>query len=210
MSNRIKKKMEDILEDEEILKQAEGHRMSEIEEHVRNQGYLEEIESIKQYKIYCKSNSNPMFRPTLSEGCLQHLNMDVDNVIDSSLEYLEELQLIFKDKLLSNQVIEEIKGERLDVLLRAADVDGDSFEDRNSHYIEALKISTKGYSVILKRDVSETMINNYNSEWIKAWSGNMDLQVCLDFFAVITYITDYYLKDETGTLKFIQQALEGI
>ena len=58
--------------------------------------------------------------------------------------------------------------------------------------------------------MSETLINNYNLEWIKAWSGNMDLQVCLDFFAVITYITDYYLKDETGTLKFIQQALEGI
>ena len=32
----------------------------------------------------------------------------------------------------------------------------------------------------------------------------------LRFFAVITYITDYYLKDETGTLKFIQEALAGI
>ena len=86
----------------------------------------------------------------------------------------------------------------------------DSAQKSTEFYIEAFKISTKGYSVILRRDVSETMINNYNSEWIKAWSGNMDLQVCLDFFAVITYITDYYLKDETGTLKFIQQALEGI
>ena len=109
--------MEDILDDEEVLKQAEGHRINEIEEHITYQGYLEEIESIKQYKIYCKSNSNPMFKPTLSEGCLQHLNMDVDDVIDSSQEYLAELQTIFKDKLLSNQVIEEIKGERLYVLL---------------------------------------------------------------------------------------------
>ena len=30
---------------------------------------------------------------------------------------------------------------------------------------------------------------NPNTEWLKAWDGNMDLQICLDFFAIITYIT---------------------
>ena len=49
-------------------------------------------------------------------------------------------------------------------------------------------------------------INNYNPEWIKAWDGNMDLQVCLDPFAVVTYITDYYTKDESGTTKFLEEA----
>ena len=49
-------------------------------------------------------------------------------------------------------------------------------------------------------------INNYNPEWIKAWNGNMDLQVCLDSFAVSTYITDYYTKDESGTTKFLMEA----
>ena len=49
-------------------------------------------------------------------------------------------------------------------------------------------------------------INNYNPEWIKAWNGNMDIQLCLDFFAIATYITDYYTKDETGTLEHLLKA----
>ena len=36
----------------------------------------------------------------------------------------------------------------------------------------------------------------------------MDLQLCLDFFAVITYISDYYSKDDSGTLHHIKQALK--
>ena len=50
------------------------------------------------------------------------------------------------------------------------------------------------------------MINNYNQEWIKAWDGNMDLQVCLDTFAIVTYITDYYMKDESGMSSHLQAA----
>ena len=36
----------------------------------------------------------------------------------------------------------------------------------------------------------------------------MDMQVVLDFFAVITYVTDYYSKDDTGTMEVIKAALE--
>ena len=55
-------------------------------------------------------------------------------------------------------------------------------------YIEALETSTSGYSVVLQRDLDELFINPYNREWMKAWNANMDLQVVLDFFAVITYV----------------------
>ena len=37
----------------------------------------------------------------------------------------------------------------------------------------------------------------------------MDLQFCLDFFAFITYISDYYSKDDSGTMKFIKEALKN-
>ena len=37
----------------------------------------------------------------------------------------------------------------------------------------------------------------------------MDLQVCLDYFAVITYITEYYSKDDTHTMKFLMDSLKG-
>ena len=58
----------------------------------------------------------------------------------------------------------------------------------------------------MKRDVSEIWVNNYNPEWLLAWNGNMDIQLCLDYFAIITYITDYYTKDETGTLEHLLKA----
>ena len=49
-------------------------------------------------------------------------------------------------------------------------------------------------------------VNNYNPEWILAWDGNMDIQLCLDFFAICTYITDYYTKDESGTVSHLLKA----
>ena len=36
----------------------------------------------------------------------------------------------------------------------------------------------------------------------------MDLQLCPDFFAVLTYISDYFSKDDSGTMKFILEALK--
>ena len=67
-------------------------------------------------------------------------------------------------------------------------------EDRNL-YVEALKTSFGGYSNILERDISEMFVNSYNPEWARAWNGNHDIQLCLDYYAVITYITEYFTKD---------------
>ena len=75
-------------------------------------------------------------------------------------------------------------------------------------YYKALSVTSKGTVIVLKRTVDEIYVNNYNPEWIKAWNGNMDLQVCLDYFAIITYITDYYSKDESGTLQFLIEAMK--
>jgi ATP-dependent DNA helicase PIF1 len=77
-------------------------------------------------------------------------------------------------------------------------------------YYSALKVSKRGTSIILQRTVAEIYVNNYNTEWIKAWNGNMDIQVCLDFFAVITYITDYYSKDDTGLMDILREAAKTI
>ena len=36
----------------------------------------------------------------------------------------------------------------------------------------------------------------------------MDIQIVLDYYAVITYVTDYYSKDDTGTMEVIKAALD--
>ena len=75
-------------------------------------------------------------------------------------------------------------------------------------YENALSDNKSGYRPFYKRDVSETMVNTYNPEWLSAWNGNMDIQLCLDFFAVITYISDYYSKDDSGTMQLLIDALK--
>ena len=92
--------------------------------------------------------------------------------------------------------------------LKEIDVEGQDFKEKNKNYEEALSISPKRYSVVVKRDIDEINVNLYNPEWIKCWNGNMDIQPCLDYFGVITYITDYYMKDDSGTLKLIQDVLD--
>merc|ERR1719233_702505 len=90
--------------------------------------------------------------------------------------------------------------ERILRVLEIAGVDPES-------YMDAVQEQTRsGVNIILARDIDEMYINNYNPEWIFAWGGNMDLSVCLDFFAVITYITDYFTKDESGTSGLLKMA----
>jgi hypothetical protein len=55
-------------------------------------------------------------------------------------------------------------------------------------YLEALKYSKAGYNLILKRDLGEIYINSYNPEWIEAWDGNIDVSLCLDYYAVVKHI----------------------
>ena len=74
-------------------------------------------------------------------------------------------------------------------------------------YKTALKISfSGGYKIVLKRHVKEILMNSYNPNWSLAWNANLDLQICLDYHAVITYITDYFSKDDTGTLQYLKEA----
>ena len=39
--------------------------------------------------------------------------------------------------------------------------------------------------------------------------GNIDIQPCFDFFAIITYVTEYFTKDETGTMQILQEVIDN-
>ena len=49
-----------------------------------------------------------------------------------------------------------------------------------SQYIETIRYSLKHPTLLLKRSPSEIRINNYNTNLLKAWRANMDLQFVLD------------------------------
>ena len=73
-------------------------------------------------------------------------------------------------------------------------------------YLEALQYNPKGFSMVMARDLDEIDVNSYNPEWTLAWNGNLDLQLCLDYFSVITYVNDYFTKDDTGTMNLLRDA----
>ena len=92
--------------------------------------------------------------------------------------------------------------KRIHELLRIAEVKPDD-------YLLALRYSRAGYSVHLKRDLDEIYVNSYNIEWIRAWNGNIDIQPCFDHFGIITYVTEYFVKDETGTIEVLKEVIEN-
>ena len=65
-------------------------------------------------------------------------------------------------------------------------------------YLWALKISEKGEYVVLKRKVCEAFVNNYRPSYMYAWQVNIDIQVCLDAYSVVSYISDYFTKPDSG------------
>ena len=125
----------------------------------------------------------------------------VMEVVDDD-EYIEKIMKEF-DKGNENEIT--FKENRIKRIKKVCEVAEVSYND----YIKALGMSKSGYKVVLARDLDELNINPFNKEWLRAWNGNMDIQPALDFFAVITYITDYYSKDDTGTMEVMKKIMEN-
>ena len=123
------------------------------------------------------------------------------------MEVLEDEKNI--EKIMSQfdketETSEEMKKNRKIRINNVCMLAGVSYQD----YIEALEMTSSGYKVVLARDIDELQINPYNKEMIRAWNGNMDLQPVLDFFAVVTYVADYYGKEDTGMMELLKAATE--
>ena len=103
--------------------------------------------------------------------------------------------------------LEEYKANRerkIKMLLKKAGLKEDNFD----FYISALKYTKTGFQIIPARDVDEIFVNSYCPEWAENWNGNTDIQLTPDFYSVITYITEYYTKDDTGTIQHLKDALK--
>ena len=94
---------------------------------------------------------------------------------------------------------------RIDAVLEKA---GLKSKEEKQKYQTALECSFSGYKIVMARDIDELWVNSYNPEITRAWNGNTDFQICLDFYAIITYITEYYTKDDTGVVKVLVNTLK--
>ena len=59
-------------------------------------------------------------------------------------------------------------------------------------YMTALHMSSKGSTVLLKRNPDECKVNNYNSVVMLAWQANMDIQYVLNAYACVMYVAFIY------------------
>lgn len=73
-------------------------------------------------------------------------------------------------------------------------------------YIQCLETASRsGTEVILKRDVCDMNINNYNYDCLKYWKANMDIQYIGNPYACITYVLSYVMKAEKGMSELLRE-----
>ena len=87
---------------------------------------------------------------------------------------LDSVKTVLEDAKAMEELLNDCSGKNLNEVERLqALIDKAGLKDilvdeiGNDAYHQALRITDKGYKMVLKRDVDETMVNNYNAEWIK-------------------------------------------
>ena len=171
-------------------------------------GSLNEI--VKEVNVHSHSQSCKKYQTKCRFGFpkLPSPRTIISKPLPSDLDEKERNSRIKKAK----DILTKVKNE-LDALTDDDDSDI-SLEDflkkldiKKDDYVAALEISERGSTVILKREVSERNVNNFNPDFIHAWNGNMDIQACMDPYAVASYLTDYITKSDAGLTKVLREAL---
>ena len=140
-------------------------------------------------------------------------------VIDEEIPFLKEKfhDADYREETLKRRLIAFLNHLKMKKILNYDDKENEdelsriknmTDEQMLAKYKKYLQFSSTGYRIIHQRDIDEVFVNNYNPEFLHCWDGNCDLQITLDHFAIITYITEYMMKDETGTAGFIKKALK--
>ena len=199
-----------VLEDQEEMAEIEQIYSEELEEIVQQRDLVQRYENILDDDI---------FRDQISRINKDHKGVIKDKLGKLLIENLQSLHQEHKETLTKLEAKEHgyFRARLLEVLKKAnlytiLEIDENLKEDERDtkllqEYHELLKYSTKGYSVILKRDISEIFINNYNQEWLPAWNSNMDISPVFCFFSVLVYVSDYFMKSDE---KILQKLVDAV
>ena len=72
-------------------------------------------------------------------------------------------------------------------------------------YMDALKVSPHGLTIILKRNPCDTYINPCNLDILHLWGGNVNLQHVTDEIATIMYACSYMTKGKKAMCKTLKR-----
>ena len=203
----ILKKVSNILEDDEVMAKLQEIEVEEINDYINLQYAVNFLE-----KLLLQDNENKAKIVKITEivriqvkKCTTYDDVALTSTITEFEAMLVQLKTALNTK---EEEIKKIEELRLKSLLEIAGIVPGEGNSVIETYEEALGVSQNGYKIVHKRDINEIYVNNYNPEWILSWNANMDLQLCLDYYAIITYICDYYSKDDSGTMRHIKEALK--
>ena len=74
-----------------------------------------------------------------------------------------------------------------------------------NEYVEALEtFCTVGSVVVLKHELRECCINDYNPAVLLAWQANMDIQFVLNAYACVMYMASYIMKTERAVGELLK------
>ena len=76
--------------------------------------------------------------------------------------------------------------ERIDKVLKIASAGRKRPITYMEYEMAVIQQPRKGSEVLLRRDIDEIFINNYNAEWIDIWDANLDVSPVYDYYGTIT------------------------
>ena len=80
-----------------------------------------------------------------------------------------------------------------------------AFEKARERYLKALRCDVKSSGmIILKRRPADILTNNFNKKLLKLHQANIDIQYCVDEYAVAEYICNYVPKNESGLSSLLK------
>ena len=202
-SKKILDKVKAVLENESEMEVLCAINAEELQEYMTIKELIQKVALLLEENSNIKKDGMVLVTDAL---IIKSLFDSQSKEVQAMKQTLEEFLSGMNEKL-ENLNLKSLMKNRIIALLKKAGISGETEKDMISNYEKALSVSENGYRVILERDIDEIFVNNYNSEWILNWNANLDIQICLDFFAIVTYICDYYSKDDSGTMKFIREAL---
>ena len=206
-SKSVLKAVQDILEDDEEMEKLMEIGSEEKDDYIKLQLIIGEVERLLTSEE-SKNKKDIALTEQLQDNLCKHLLLEKTSSIIQKTKLEDILRKLHEMLSFSENAIKRIESKQLQALLDKAGISGEDEKSAIEVYEDALTVSNNGYKIVHKRDVDEIFVNNYNTEWIMNWNGNMDLQLCLDYYAVITYISDYYSKDDSGTMGHIRDVLK--
>ena len=143
-----------------------------------------------KHSSYCKRNKIFRFnfpKPPSPNTLITKVDQNID--IEHSKTVLEKVQKFLKESSTDLSLAD---------LLDRADVS-------ETDCVEALETSCTCNVVVLKRELGECFINNYNPAVLLAWQANMDVQFVLNAYACVMYVASYIMKTERAMGELLKR-----